>query len=189
MKHRIKNEIKKQKKLEKSKNKVLKNIKRIKILEEKAEYDDLERLEELEQLEEEHLARINTQIYELKSKIKKHPKEKKQQPAKKRNKNEVVAVRERLILECGTVDMYDMLIYEERSLTLHHDPPFRQTRHTVFEESFLLTRENHDYVEYLQRQNHCAYERTMDQIRANKEKLIKIRKLESVPSGSSEEKQ
>lgn len=180
MKKRKKKEQKKLKNLEKKKNKVLKNLRRLRKEIDKLTtgYDVLEKLEVDAQQEEESLAKINRQINDLKIKIKKKPKEKKPQLPKKRNKNEVVSVREKLILECGTVDMYDMLVYEERKLTLHHDPPFRLTGHTVFEESFLLTRPNHDWIEHLQRQNRCAYERTMDQIRENKDRLIKMRQME-----------
>lgn len=179
MKKRKKKEQKKLKNLEKKKNKILKNLRRLRKEIDKLTtgYDVLEKLEVDAQQEEESLAKINRQINDLKTKIKKKPKEKKPIP-KKRNKNEVVAVRDRLIAECGTIDMYDMLVYEERKLTLHHDPPFRLTGHTVFEESFLLTRSNHDWVEHLQRQNRCAYERTMDQMRENKDRLIKMRRME-----------
>lgn len=66
---------------------------------------------------------------------------------RKKAKNKGVKLQ--LFLVCGTVDMYDVQKYAKEQLTLHHEPPFKDTHHTVFEESYLLTRKNHDYIEWL----------------------------------------
>ena len=139
--------------------------KRLTQLQEKEDYT-IRELDELAYLEEKQYERIAHQNKKAKSK-----KKKSNGKAPKRNQKEQMTVKNRLFLECGTVDMYDMLIYEKRSLTLHHDPPFRQTHHTVIEESFLLTRENHDHIEELARTDRKAYKEVMNQIRANKEAL------------------
>jgi len=76
----------------------------------------LKELDELAILEEKQYARIvrqNRRGIGIKSK-------KKRKKAPKRNKEEQQEVKNRLYLECGTVDMYDMMIYEKRKLTLHH---------------------------------------------------------------------
>lgn len=133
----------------------------------------LKELDELAILEEKQYARIvrqNRRGIGIKSK-------KKREKAPKRNKEEQQEVKNRLYLECGTVDMYDMMIYEKRKLTLHHEPPFRESHHTVFEESYLLTRKNHDHIEYLQRTSPEKYQKVMDKIKANKESLIENKKL------------
>lgn len=161
-KHRVK--VKKKYRLTK------KEQKRLVQLHEKEDYTtrELAELKELEKRQYERLKRKNK-----KNKTSKHKSGKK---SSKRNKNEQLAVKNRLFLECGTVDMYDMLIYEKRKLTLHRDPPFRNTNHTVFDESFLLTRRNHDYIEELQRINSKEYKKVMDQIRVNKQTLIERKK-------------
>lgn len=99
-------------------------------------------------------------------------KNKRNRKTKKRRKPKNKAVKEQLFLKCGTVDMYDMQVYDKRKLTLHHDPPFRYTHHTVFEESYLLTRKNHDYVERLSNNNHEEYVKVMKRIKENKRRLI-----------------
>lgn len=81
-------------------------------------------------------------------------------------------VKQELILACGRVDMYDMQKYAKEKLTLHHYPPFRETHHTVFDESFLLTRENHDYIEHVERTDKEEYKKIMQLIKSNKHKLM-----------------
>lgn len=81
-------------------------------------------------------------------------------------------VKQELILACGRVDMYDMQHYAKEKLTLHHYPPFRETHHTVFDESFLLTRKNHDYIEQIERTDKEEYKRVMQLIKSNKHKLM-----------------
>ena len=48
------------------------------------------------------------------------------------------AIKCQLFLNCGRVDMYNMEKYAKEKLFLHHHPPFRKTKHTVYEESYLL---------------------------------------------------
>lgn len=103
---------------------------------------------------------------------KKYPKTKvRQHKGRRKPKNKGVKLQ--LFLECGTIDMYDMQSYAKEKLTLHHYPPFRETRHTIFEESYLLTRENHDYIEYLDSHNPEKYKEVMHQIQENKKVLMK----------------
>lgn len=85
------------------------------------------------------------------------------------------AVKQELFLKCGKVDMYDMQKYAGEKLTLHHYPPHRETHHTVFEESYLLTRKNHDYIEYLDRTDKKEYKQVMERIKENKKILMKMR--------------
>lgn len=80
-----------------------------------------------------------------------------------------------LFLVCGKVDMYDMKKYSKDKLTLHHYPPFRETGHTIFEESYLLTRKNHDYIEEVEKTDPIKYEQIMEKIENNKRKLMRSR--------------
>jgi ribokinase len=50
-------------------------------------------------------------------------------------------VKQELFLKCGKVCMYDMKKYSKENLVLHHEPPFRKTGHTVYEESYLILNE------------------------------------------------
>ena len=52
-------------------------------------------------------------------------------------------VKQELFLKCGRVDMYNMQKYKEKDLILHHEPPYRQTKHTIYEESYILSEETH----------------------------------------------
>ena len=81
-------------------------------------------------------------------------------------------VKMQLFLECGTVDMYDMHKYAKEKLTLHHEPPFRYTHHTVFDESYLLTRDNHDYIEWLSKNDPEKYDEEMAKIKEHKRLLL-----------------
>lgn len=81
-----------------------------------------------------------------------------------------------LFLRCGRVDMYNMEIFEKEKLVLHHDPPFRKTQHTIYEESFLLSEENHIELHKLELDDRDEYNRRMEIIRENKKILEKTRK-------------
>lgn len=80
-----------------------------------------------------------------------------------------------LFLVCGRVDMYDMKKYSKDKLTLHHYPPFRETGHTIFEESYLLTRKNHNYIEEVEKTDPIKYEQIMKKIENNKRILMRSR--------------
>lgn len=81
-----------------------------------------------------------------------------------------------LFLNCGRVDMYSMEKYAKEKLQLHHDPPFRLTKHTVYEESFLLSDESHKELHRLELDNHEEYNRRMEIIRKNKKILERSRR-------------
>lgn len=81
-----------------------------------------------------------------------------------------------LFLNCGRVDMYSMEKYAKEKLQLHHDPPFRLTKHTVYEESFLLSDESHKELHRLELDNHEEYNRRMEIIRENKKILERNRR-------------
>ena len=90
---------------------------------------------------------------------------------RKKPKNKGVKLQ--LFLQCGTVDMYDMKEYSKENLTLHHEPPFRYTHHTVFDESYLITRLNHDFIEKLVNNDPKKYQEEMKKIKSNKLLLLK----------------
>lgn len=81
-----------------------------------------------------------------------------------------------LFLNCGRVDMYSMEKYAKEKLQLHHDPPFRLTKHTIYEESFLLSDESHKELHRLELDNHEEYDRRMEIIRENKKILERSRR-------------
>lgn len=80
-----------------------------------------------------------------------------------------------LFLNCGRIDMYNMQKYAKEKLQLHHDPPFRKTHHTIYDESFLLSQESHVELHKLELDNHDEYDRRMEIIRENKKILEKRR--------------
>lgn len=86
------------------------------------------------------------------------------------------AVKCQLFLKCGRVDMYNMEIFAKKKLTLHHDPPFRNTHHTVYEESYLLSNKTHKELHRLELDNHDEYDRRMEIIRENKKILERSRR-------------
>jgi hypothetical protein len=86
-------------------------------------------------------------------------------------------VKAQLFLKCGRVDMYNMEIYAKEKLVLHHDPPFRKTQHTIYEESYLLSEETHKELHRLELDEHDEYDRRMEIIRENK-KILEKRRLE-----------
>ena len=83
------------------------------------------------------------------------------------------SVKQQLFLKCGKVDMYSMEKYAKEKLQLHHDPPFRYTQHTVYDESYLLSANNHQELHYLETHDPEEYERRMAIIRENKKILEK----------------
>ena len=85
------------------------------------------------------------------------------------------AVKQQLFLQCGRVDMYNMEKYAKEKLVLHHDPPFRKTQHTIYEESFLLSNETHVELHKLELDDHEEYDRRMEVIRENKKILERTR--------------
>lgn len=86
------------------------------------------------------------------------------------------AVKQQLFLRCGRVDMYSMEKYKSYNLQLHHEPPFRITHHTIYEESYLLSANNHKELHYLEVHNKEEYNRRMDIIKENK-KILEKRKV------------
>ena len=78
-----------------------------------------------------------------------------------------------LFLKCGRVDMYNMEKYAKEKLQLHHDPPFRKTQHTIYDESFLLSEETHKDLHRLELDDKDEYNRIMEIIRENKKVLEK----------------
>lgn len=85
------------------------------------------------------------------------------------------AVKLQLFLKCGRVDMYNIEIFKKEKLQLHHDPPFRQTKHTVYEESYLLSEDTHRELHKLELDNHDEYDRRMEIIKENKKILERSR--------------
>lgn len=71
--------------------------------------------------------------------------------------------------------MYDMEKYDKEKLVLHHDPPFRKTQHTVYDESFILLGETHIELHKLELDDKEEYDRRMEIIRENKKLLEKTR--------------
>ena len=84
-------------------------------------------------------------------------------------------IKNQLFLKCGKVDMYNMQKYAKEKLQLHHDPPYRITHHTIYEESFLLSDENHVELHKLELDNREEYENRMEVIRNNK-KILELKR-------------
>lgn len=85
------------------------------------------------------------------------------------------AVKLQLFLKCGRVDMYNLEIFQKEKLQLHHDPPFRITKHTVYEESYLLSEDTHRELHKLELDDHDEYDRRMEIIKENKKILERSR--------------
>lgn len=85
------------------------------------------------------------------------------------------AVKLQLFLKCGRVDMYNMEIFQKEKLQLHHDPPFRKTGHTIYEESYLLSEETHIELHKIELDDRDEYNRRMDIIRENK-KILELKR-------------
>ena len=86
-------------------------------------------------------------------------------------------VKAELFLKCGKVCMYDMEKYDKEKLVLPHDPPFRLTGHTIYEESFLLSEETHKELHRLELDYREEYNRRMEIIKENK-KILERRRME-----------
>lgn len=84
-------------------------------------------------------------------------------------------VKQQLFLKCGRVDMYNMQKYKEKDLVLHHDPPYRKTRHTIYEESYILSNETHLELHQLELDNKEEYYKRMEIIKNNKKILEKAK--------------
>lgn len=84
-------------------------------------------------------------------------------------------VKQELFLKCGKVCMYDMQKYAKEKLVLHHDPPFRKTNHTVYEESYLILNETHIELHKLELDDREEYNKRMEIIRENK-KILELRR-------------
>ena len=84
-------------------------------------------------------------------------------------------VKQQLFLQCGRVDMYSMKEYSKYKLELHHDPPFQYSHHTVYDESYLLSADNHRELHYIEHTDIEEYNRRMDIIKENKKILEKKR--------------
>lgn len=84
-------------------------------------------------------------------------------------------IKSQLFLKCGKVDMYNMQKYAKEKLQLHHDPPYRITHHTIYEESFLLAEETHAELHKLELDNREEYENRMEVIRNNK-KILELKR-------------
>ncbi len=84
-------------------------------------------------------------------------------------------VKQQLFLLCGRVDMYNMQNYSKEKLQLHHDPPYRKTHHTIYEESYILSDKTHIALHKLELDNPDEYKKMMDIIRENKKILEKSR--------------
>ena len=85
------------------------------------------------------------------------------------------AVKQQLFLKCGRVDMYSMEKYAKCKLELHHEPPFRYSHHTVYEESYLLSADNHRELHYIEQNDIEEYYRRMEIIKENKKVLERTR--------------
>ena len=88
------------------------------------------------------------------------------------------AVKKQLFLQCGRVDMYSMEEYAKCKLELHHDPPFKYTHHTIYEESYLLSADIHRELHYYEQNDPEEYNRRMNIIKENKKILERKRRSE-----------
>lgn len=91
------------------------------------------------------------------------------------NRPKTRQVKAQLFLRCGRVDMYSMKRCKKEKLTLHHDPPFSQTKHTVYEESYLLSSDTHTELHRIEQEDNDEYNRRMGIIKSNKRTLERRR--------------
>ena len=84
-------------------------------------------------------------------------------------------IKQQLFLKCGRVDMYNMQKYAKEKLVLHHEPPYRLTHHTIYEESYLMSEDTHKELHRLELDNREEYNHRMEIIRQNKKILEKSR--------------
>lgn len=87
------------------------------------------------------------------------------------------AVKQQLFLKCGRVDMYNMEKYKEKDLALHHHPPYRKTKHTIYEESYILSKKVHEELHRIELDDKEEYNKRMEIIKQNKKILEKTRKI------------
>ena len=73
--------------------------------------------------------------------------------------------------------MYNMEKYAKEKLQLHHDPPFRKTQHTIYEESYLLSEETHIELHRIELDDRGEYNRRMEIIKENK-KILERKRME-----------
>lgn len=85
-------------------------------------------------------------------------------------------VKAQLFLRCGKIDMYSMEKYKKAKLQLHHEPPYRETKHTIYEESYLLSEDSHKELEQIFQTNPEEYYQRMEKIKENK-KILEQKKL------------
>ncbi len=90
------------------------------------------------------------------------------------DKENIMFVRETLIAFCGNICMYDMCEYPQEELTLHHDPPFRESKSTSFACSYVISKSNHEYLTSLEQRESSLYETAMRRVRLNKELLLEM---------------
>ena len=88
---------------------------------------------------------------------------------------QVKQVKCQLFIRCGKIDMYNMEKYAKEDLVLHHDPPYRKTKHTIYEESYLLSKDNHIELHKLELDDHDEYDRRMEIIKQNK-KILELKR-------------
>ena len=84
-------------------------------------------------------------------------------------------VKAELFLKCGKVCMFSMQKYAKEKLVLHHEPPYRKTKHTIYEESYLLNEEVHRELHKLELDDKEEYNRRMEIIKENKKILERTR--------------
>jgi len=82
-----------------------------------------------------------------------------------------IRIKKQLFLNCGRVDMYNMEIYAKDKIQLHHDPPYRLTKNTIYEESYLLSEKTHKELHQLELNDMDEYNKRMEIIRNNKKIL------------------
>ena len=84
-------------------------------------------------------------------------------------------VKQQLFLKCGKICMYSMEKYTKEKLQIHHHPPYRLTKHTIYEESYLLNEEVHKELHRLELDDREEYNRRMEIIKENKKILERSR--------------
>ena len=73
--------------------------------------------------------------------------------------------------------MYSMEKYTKEKLVLHHDPPYRLTQHTIYEDSYLLSEAVHRELHRLELDDREEYNRRMEIIKENK-KILERKRME-----------
>lgn len=73
-----------------------------------------------------------------------------------------------LYCKCGEICMYSMHKFPKTKLQLHHYPPFKDTKHTIYDESYIINERLHKKLHRLARNDPEAYEEQMERIKQNK---------------------